>query len=64
MKAQLETLLSHALATLKANGTLPADFSPDLQFERTRDPSHGDWACNIALMSAKAAGKKPRDGPE
>ena len=61
MKAQLETLLSHALATLKANGTLPADFSPDLQFERTRDPSHGDWACNIALMSAKAAGKKPRD---
>ena len=64
MKAQLETLLSHALATLKANGTLPADFSPDLQFERTRDPSHGDWACNIALMSAKAAGKKPRDVAE
>lgn len=61
MKAQLETLLSHALATLKANGTLPADFSPALQFERTRDPSHGDWASNIALMSAKAAGKKPRD---
>ncbi|HQV41996.1 MAG TPA: arginine--tRNA ligase, partial [Moraxellaceae bacterium] len=43
---------------------LPADFSPDLQFERTRDPSHGDWACNIALMSAKAAGKKPRDVAE
>lgn len=61
MKAQLESLLTHALATLKANGTLPADFQPALQFERTRDPSHGDWASNIALASAKAAGKKPRD---
>jgi len=61
MKAQLESLLTHALATLKANGTLPVDFQPALQFERTRDPAHGDWASNIALMSAKAAGKKPRD---
>ncbi len=61
MKAQLESLLTHALATLKASGTLPADFEPALQFERTRDPSHGDWASNIALASAKAAGKKPRD---
>lgn len=61
MKAQLESLLTHALATLKACGTLPADFEPALQFERTRDPSHGDWASNIALASAKAAGKKPRD---
>ena len=61
MKAQLETLISQALAALKAQGLLPADFQPAIQLERTKDRAHGDWATNIALMSAKAAGKKPRD---
>ncbi len=61
MKAQLETLIGHALAALKTQGQLPADFQPAIQLERTKDASHGDWASNIALMSAKAAGKKPRD---
>ncbi|MGH8493678.1 MAG: arginine--tRNA ligase [Moraxellaceae bacterium] len=61
MKAQLETLISQALATLKTDGLLPADFQPAIQLERTKDQSHGDWASNIALMSAKAAGKKPRE---
>ncbi|MDP2227386.1 MAG: arginine--tRNA ligase [Moraxellaceae bacterium] len=61
MKAQLDALLTHALATLRAEGTLPADFQPVVQFERTRDPAHGDWASNIALASAKAAGRKPRE---
>ena len=51
MKAQLDALLMHALATLRAEGTLPADFQPVVQFERTRDPAHGDWASNIALLS-------------
>lgn len=61
MKNQLDTLLNQALATLKNNGVLPADFSPTIQMERTRDKAHGDWATNLALMSAKAAGKKPRE---
>lgn len=60
MKHALETLLAAALDTLRQDGLLPADFQPTLQFERTRDPAHGDWASNIALMSAKAAGKPPR----
>lgn len=61
MKTQLETLLTASLSTLKAQGLLPADFNPALQLERTKDRAHGDWATNLALLSAKAAGKKPRD---
>lgn len=61
MKAQIESLLQSALATLKADGVIPADFSPAIQLDRTKDRAHGDWATNLALMSAKAAGAKPRD---
>lgn len=61
MKNQLEALLNQALASLKTQGLLPADFQTAIQLERTKDKTHGDWATNIALMSAKAAGKKPRD---
>lgn len=61
MKATLEALLASAIATLRANGVLPADFAPAIQLDRTRDPAHGDWATNLALASAKAAGRKPRE---
>ena len=29
--------------------------------ERPRDPAHGDWATNLAMMLAKPLGRKPRD---
>lgn len=29
--------------------------------ERPRDPSHGDWATNVALTLAKPLGRKPRE---
>jgi arginyl-tRNA synthetase len=29
--------------------------------ERPRDPSHGDWATNLAMTLAKSLGRKPRD---
>lgn len=61
MKTQLESLLATALDALKTQGLIPADFQPAIQLERTKDRAHGDWATNLALMSAKAAGKKPRD---
>ena len=37
----------------------PLDVQPNL--ERPRDPAHGDWASNIAMMLAKPLGKKPRE---
>jgi arginyl-tRNA synthetase len=61
MKKDLATLIEVALDALKAQGVLPADLSATVQIERTRDASHGDYASNIALMTAKAAGCKPRD---
>jgi len=38
---------------------LKADRS-DIHLEQPSDPSYGDLSCNIALVSAKALGKKPR----
>ncbi|CAB0151431.1 Arginine--tRNA ligase [Pseudidiomarina piscicola] len=60
MKEQLEQLLAAAVATLKQQGTLPADVSPRIQLDRPRDKSHGDFATNLALMLAKPAGMNPR----
>ncbi|MCD6060887.1 MAG: arginine--tRNA ligase, partial [Moraxellaceae bacterium] len=61
MKTQLESLLAQAIDTLKGQSLLPADFQPAIQIERTRDKTHGDWATNLALVSAKPAGRKPRE---
>ncbi len=61
MKTQLAKLLTDAVATLQADGTLPADISPDVMIERTRDRTHGDYASNLALLLAKPARSKPRD---
>jgi arginyl-tRNA synthetase len=37
----------------------PTDVEPVL--ERPRDPSHGDWATNLAMILAKPLRSKPRD---
>jgi arginyl-tRNA synthetase len=37
----------------------PSDVEPVL--ERPRDPSHGDWATNLAMVLAKPLRSKPRD---
>jgi arginyl-tRNA synthetase len=33
----------------------------DVELERPKDAAHGDYATNVALRSAKAAGRPPRD---
>src|SRR5579871_540331 len=58
MKHALDQLLR---TTLKAMGH-EAPEGPLV--ERTRDRKHGDFATNVALALAKAAGKKPRDFAE
>jgi arginyl-tRNA synthetase len=61
LKQEVEQLLHAALTQLKAS-VLPADTSLDaLGVERTRDSANGDFATNIAMRLAKAAGMKPRD---
>ncbi|MCO7233327.1 MULTISPECIES: arginine--tRNA ligase [unclassified Cobetia] len=61
MKETIIELLGQALETLKADGTLPADASPQIKVDPTKDKSHGDYASNLAMMTSKAAGMKPRD---
>ncbi|HET9033178.1 MAG TPA: arginine--tRNA ligase [Dokdonella sp.] len=61
MKDALRELIHGALATLRAQQTLPDDVTPSFVVERTRNREHGDFACNVALTLAKQAGRKPRD---
>lgn len=60
MREQIEALLTTAINTLIADGTLPATVTPRIVLDRPRDKSHGDFATNLALMLAKPAGMNPR----
>ncbi|MGB5324748.1 MAG: arginine--tRNA ligase [Pseudomonadales bacterium] len=61
MKQDIQSLLQASLATLVNNGTISADAIQEVKIDASRDPSHGDYACNIALALAKKAGLPPRD---
>ncbi|HHH35824.1 MAG TPA: arginine--tRNA ligase [Gammaproteobacteria bacterium] len=61
MKQLLEDLVARAVADLQDAGELPPALPVEVRIERTRDRSHGDFACNIAMMLARPTGQKPRD---
>jgi len=54
-----DELLRAELARVAAALGAPDSITPNL--ERPRDPAHGDWATNLAMMLAKPLGKKPRE---
>ncbi len=60
--AEVEGKVLGALSALQKQGTLPEglDFAA-VSVEQPRDPSHGDLACNAAMVLAKSAKMKPRD---
>ena len=60
MKAHLIELIQSSLVELKKDGVIEDD-QVNIQIDRTRDPSHGDYACNIAMILAKQAKRKPRE---
>jgi arginyl-tRNA synthetase len=60
MKQHIEQLIQAALETLQQQGDLVIG-SPRIQIENVKDKQHGDLACNIAMMLAKEAKRKPRD---
>src|SRR5512139_1126883 len=61
MKHHLQQLLISALESLRNDGTLSCELPQQIAIERTRDKSHGDFACNIAMVLSKLARSKPRD---
>jgi arginyl-tRNA synthetase len=61
MKTIVSQILESALAELPELAELTAGLPMLGTIERTRDPSHGDFASNIAMRLAKPARTSPRD---
>lgn len=61
MNTAIQAALDHAMQSLQHEGILPSDWINNSILTRTKDRSHGDFASNIAMVGAKAAGMKPRD---
>jgi arginyl-tRNA synthetase len=60
VKHIIEQLVASAMAALPRDA-LPDDLRTTAPvIERTRDPAHGDFACNIAMQLARAARRNPR----
>ncbi|MES1172475.1 MAG: arginine--tRNA ligase [Bacteroidota bacterium] len=54
-------LLASAVAAARSAGQLaPAADAPAIAVERPKQPEHGDFATNVALLLAKGSGKSPR----
>lgn len=61
MRHIVTALVEEALSALPDLKLAANNLSVEQTIERTRDPSHGDYACNIAMRLAKPARQKPRD---
>jgi len=59
-QAQLREMLLAALGALVAEEKVPAEPIPTFKIEIPADKSHGDFAANIAMVSAKALRMPPR----
>ena len=60
MRELVADLFRDALAAAVEAGEVALPEVPEVRIERPRDPAHGDWATNVAMASAKAAGMNPR----
>jgi len=61
LKQTIQDLIAQALVDLQQSDVLPTHLQTDIQVTPSRDRSQGDFASNIAMMLAKAAGKPPRE---
>lgn len=56
----LRQIILDALGRAVAKKALPMEPAPDFTIETPADPSHGDFATNVAMVSAKAFHMAPR----
>ena len=56
----LRQIILDALGMAVAEKALPMEPAPDFTIETPADPSHGDFATNVAMVSAKAFHMAPR----
>ena len=61
MKRIVAELVANALAGLPELAEAAGDLAIESTVERTRDPSHGDFASNVAMRLAKPARRNPRE---
>ncbi len=61
VKELIRELVLQAVLDLRRDGKLPLGDEPEFAVERTRSKAHGDYACNVALLMARQAGRNPRD---
>ena len=61
MQTKIAKLISTAIDSLTSTGSIAADLNANVQVTRTKDKTHGDFACNVALQLAKQAHKPPRE---
>ena len=57
----LSDLVDSAVASLVAYGRVSVSDPAPARIERPRNPEHGDYTTNVAMVLAKPAGLKPRD---
>ncbi|MCC7435885.1 MAG: arginine--tRNA ligase [Methanoregulaceae archaeon] len=60
IRHDLTQRLQHAIDALVSEGRLPSGL-PRAEIADPRDPAHGDFATNFALVASKPAGKNPRE---
>ena len=57
----LRAAIQHALESGKNNGKFQFETIPNFVIEVPKEKTHGDFACNVAMMLSKQAKMKPRD---
>ncbi|MFI4962607.1 MAG: arginine--tRNA ligase [Legionellales bacterium] len=60
MKHLVDNLLKKAVSALQQSGIVPADLDVVIKVDRSKDPAHGDYASNLALILAKPCKQAPR----
>jgi arginyl-tRNA synthetase len=61
LKDTVAGLIERALDALVERGVITHEARPEVRVERARQRGHGDFASNVALTMAKAAGRPPRE---
>jgi arginyl-tRNA synthetase len=64
MPADVTTVLSGAVLDALGRAGFPAVLPSDMAWEVPRDPTHGDYATNVAMLLAKAHRRPPRQVAE
>ena len=60
LRERIQCLVQNAVGKLQKPGDFPYTEKVPIEIIDPKNPEHGDFACNFALMASKAAGQPPR----